>query len=182
MPTCPLCESTQPAGEACDVCGRPFPPGVAVPLPTPTLPELELTHHAPAGDGARIPALPELEPTAQQEGLPGAPGAAGERVDGFDPTAAEPVDVAVIPLEVERVGDDALLDLPPEPAGPVACRYCRTPARPEDRICGRCGMRLPLARTPGVRRVSAPEPCRECGIPMSGPQCQACGARRGTLR
>ena len=176
MPTCPLCESTQPLGDVCDTCGRAFPASEAVPVPIAPLPELEATHHATAD--VRVALLPDLEPTAQR-GSDLAPTA--EPVEGFSPTAADPVRVEVEPLEVERVGDDAVLDLPSEP-GPVACRYCRTPAPAGELLCARCGMRLPLVRPPPKAAPGSMAPCRDCGIPMEGTRCPACGARRTSAR
>jgi hypothetical protein len=175
MPTCQLCESSQPIGDACDVCGRPFAAGEAVALPVPVLPELETTRHTALPD-VPISPLPDLEPTAQQDGGAALP---TEPVDGFSPTAAEPVRVDAEPLEVERIGDDAERDRPSEP-GPVACRYCRTPGVPGEHLCAVCGMRLPLVRPPPAT-AGAPERCRDCGMPMAGSRCPACGARRGIV-
>jgi hypothetical protein len=177
MPTCPLCESTQAIGDVCETCGRPFSRSEAVPLPIAPLEDLELTRHASLADLPAAP-LPELEPTAQRGSALAAP---PEPVEGLVPTAAEPVQVEVAPLEVERVGDDAVLDLPATP-GPIACRYCRTPAPAGERLCARCGMRLPLVRPPPRRAPDGTAPCRDCGTPMDGTQCPACGARRGSAR
>jgi hypothetical protein len=177
MPTCPLCESTQPLGEACDACGWAFPASEAVAAPIALLPDLETTHHPRPGDDAPSSRLLDLEPTAQ---LAATGEARPEPLEGFSPTAAEAVGVEVTPLEVERVGDDAVLDSPSQP-GPVACRYCRTPAAAGQRLCAACGMQLPLVRSSPTGAGEA-APCSDCGIPMTGTQCPACGARRATLR
>jgi hypothetical protein len=141
------------------------------------LPELETTHHARPDAEVPISSLPELEPTAQ---LAAMGEARPEPLEGFSPTAAEAVAVEVTPLEVERVGDDAVLE-PIPPLGPVACRYCRTPAASGQRLCAGCGMQLPLVR-PSPASAGEVAPCSDCGIPMTGTQCPACGARRATLR
>src|SRR5512134_2157466 len=110
MPVCALCEHQQPAGDTCDVCGRPLaasPPGaVAAPAP---LEDLELTHHAPVPEPREaLEELEELEPTAAGpvevsapalDGLvtTGHPAGEGPPPDPFDlvglevePTLAEP--------------------------------------------------------------------------------------------
>ncbi|HET7753818.1 MAG TPA: hypothetical protein VFK85_07890, partial [Anaeromyxobacteraceae bacterium] len=146
MPTCPLCESTQSLGDSCDVCGRPFPAAEARAVPIPTLPELESTRYGGPAD-VPISRMAELEPTSER-GAEIAPKI--ELVDGFSPTSAEWVSAGAAPLdleplEVERAGEDAALDPPIDP-GPPTCRYCRAPARPGERLCAICGMRLPLVR------------------------------------
>jgi hypothetical protein len=183
MPKCALCESTQSLGDACDVCGRPFPAAEAVPVPIEPLPGLEGTRHDATSDDPRVERLTDLVPTAERAGGFAAP---LDRIEGFSPTAAEPVTVEVTPLEVERVGEEALLDardaLDPAAQARVTCRYCRTPAIAGERLCAVCGMRLPLVRTPRAAGADGAEPCRDCGIPMTGSQCPACGARRSPLR
>lgn len=180
MPKCALCESTQPLGDTCDVCGRPFPAAEAVPVLIQPLPGLEATMHEAAWGEARVERLADLVPTAESDGGFAVP---GERIEGFFPTAAEPVSVEVTPLEVERVGDEAVLDgaLDPAPTR-VSCRYCRTPATAGERICAVCGMRLPLVRPPPAAAAGGAAPCRDCGLPMTGTQCPACGARGGPVR
>jgi hypothetical protein len=179
MPKCALCESTQSVGDACDVCGRPFPAAEAVPVPIEPLPGLEGTRHDATSGDPRVERLADLVPTAERDGGYATP---GERIEGFSPTAAEPVTVEVTPLEVERVGEEALLDEPEPAPTRVTCRYCRTPATAGERLCAVCGMRLPLVRTPRPAGADGAAPCRDCGIPMTGSQCPACGARRGPLR
>jgi hypothetical protein len=180
MPTCPLCESTQLLGDACDVCGRPFPAGEAVRVPIQPLPGLEATRHDAAWGDPSVERLADLVPTAERDRGSAAP---GERIEGFSPTAAEPVTVEVTPLEVERVGEEALLEVALDSASThVTCRYCRTPATAGERLCAVCGMRLPLVRASRAVGTDEAVPCRDCGIPMMGSQCPACGARRGPLR
>jgi hypothetical protein len=151
MPVCALCENRQDAGEACDVCGRPFP--VAERLPPPVEP------------------FPDLEPTALEAAGSGPPAT----VEGLEQTRIDPVAVVAGALEgleptvAEGIPDDG----PALDPGPV-CRYCRTPGLPGDAFCAHCGMRLP-----GMTGGEGPAPsvvlCRDCGTPVRGPACPACG-------
>jgi hypothetical protein len=153
MPSCALCEHVQPAGDACEVCGHPFPAGHRVEAPVEPLLDLE----------------PTLLPPAE---------ALEERVEGIEATAVDPVQVVaaaiegLLPTVAEGIPDDA-------PSGqPVVaiCRYCRTPALPGEAFCGHCGMRLPST---GEAKVAAVDVvlCRDCGTPVRGDSCPACGVR-----
>jgi hypothetical protein len=155
MPACALCENVQPAGEACEVCGHPFPPGERVETP--------------------VDPLPDLEPT----GLPpaGAIGAS-EVVEGLEATVLDPVQVVagaiegLLPTAAEGIPDDA----PAGEAEASVCRYCRTAAFPGEAFCAHCGMRLPRvtgAATPLLELVL----CTDCGTPVRGETCPACGVR-----
>jgi hypothetical protein len=177
MPVCPLCESSQEVGDACDVCGRRFAPGAAAARSAPpaaAIPDLETTRHAPvAADPAR---LAELEPTAAAPVR--AP--AAEVTEGLEPTAhAAAGEVAADPVELEPTAS-APIPGDPEPRRPMTCRYCGTPATGWERLCARCGMRLPLprARSGGPAVAAAPRPCTDCGVPVSGDKCPGCGARQ----
>lgn len=175
-----MCDNEQATGEACDVCGRPFPAGAAVAEP--------------------VEPVPGLEPTRFED----VPRAGGDALEGLEPTAARPVAVEALALEateieptriapVGGVATEALPDLEPTAAGGVAdvgpepeplvrtCRYCRTPAPPSDAFCARCGMRLPAPprRTaPGGREEGNRVLCFSCGTPFAGAACPACGARQ----
>ena len=175
MIVCPVCEHAQASGAECDVCGRRLvfgPAGIpavapfdgleqtradAVDAPEATMPELERTHHAPVEVVEER--VPDVEPTHA------APvDASGEEVPGVERT------------EVEGIPDDGPTALPET----VTCRYCRTPAQPSERVCGRCGMRLPVLEQ--VLEIlgegaSALHPCPSCGLPASGARCPACGGR-----
>ncbi len=171
MSICPVCENEQAAGDACDVCGRPFSSGGSGGASVEPLAGLEPTLFE-AADAAGEP-IPDMEPTGFASG-PAAPVTALE----IDETRVAPVDVTVDamaelePTLAEPVPEDASAGS----AGPV-CRYCRTPAAPTDTFCYRCGMRLSTA-SPGARGdgVAAP-PCRSCGTPAPGEACPGCGAR-----
>jgi hypothetical protein len=175
MIRCPLCESTQEAGDACEVCGRPFARAEAVPADVPPAEGLEPTSHAAvAVDGE---AFAELEPT-RHDAVESAP----DPAPGLEPTGEAPVDADAPPIDdlepnaVGIAGDEPT----PFPAL-VTCRYCRTPASPGEVLCGRCGMRLPLA-APAPREVALePGAARicGCGTPIRGPVCPSCGARLG---
>jgi hypothetical protein len=171
MPTCPLCETSQPAGDACDTCGRAFAPGAAPAGAVPPLPELEPARHAPAA--APPEAMPDLEPTA----APAAGEAGGAALEGLEPTAhaAGTAAAAPEPVEVEPTAAAPVPDA--RPRGPVVCRYCGAAPEGPERVCRRCGLRLPLPRVaPRAEPVDAP--CSECGVPGAGARCPACGARR----
>jgi hypothetical protein len=176
---CPLCEHAQASGADCEVCGKrlilgpagiPHVPPVegleptridAVDAPEAPMPELERTHHAPVD-------------------------AEGDLVPGVEPTRAAPVDAPeeILPdverTPVEGIPDDGPAALPDA----VVCRYCRTPAQAGERVCGRCGMRLPvyepvLDLLGLVGESPGPHPCPSCGVPASGPRCPSCGGRLG---
>lgn len=171
MIVCPLCEHQQPEGDACDVCGRPFPADLAVPVEIPPVEGLEPTlQEAVALDA---PAIPELEPTLFEAAL-----ALPEEVEGLEPTLAEPIpELAgervpdLEPTAAEPSGDEAT----PFPVS-VTCRYCRNPAAPGERICAHCGMRLPVA-APAARPEAVPVRMCGCGVPVRSPLCPVCGAR-----
>jgi hypothetical protein len=170
MIVCPVCEHPQSSGAECEVCGKRLAaPGAALPTVAP---------------------VEGLEPTRH----PGAAPIAGELFAGLEPTGHAAVEVAPelpVPIEAtamppvdvlaEEIPDlertEAALPDPPTPLPAlVTCRYCRTPAMPGERICSRCGMRLPVVA--GVTRdpVVAPRRCG-CGAAVRGPRCASCGAR-----
>lgn len=176
MPACTLCEHQQPDGEGCDVCGQPFAPAARRPVPITPLEGLEATHHE---------AVPEPR----------------EALSDLEPTAAAPVEVVEPPLDAleataHAAGGEPALDpfdlvgleleptlaeaVPDGPRGPLVCRYCRTPAVGWERLCGRCGMRMPVPRaTP--RASAEARRCGDCGTLLTGgPVCRACGARGPT--
>lgn len=168
MVVCPLCEHPQAVGTECEVCGRPLGPG-AVDVPVPALDGLEPTGFAPqAADAAPIP---DLEPTRFLATL-----ATPEAVADLERTAAPPVHLLAEPIpDLERTQAETVDDLG-TPVGPVVCRYCRTPAGPGERLCGRCGMKLPVPVAPRAEAGAAASLC-SCGAPVRGRLCPACGAR-----
>jgi hypothetical protein len=173
--TCPVCEHQQAAGADCEVCGRVLvlqegaagppvapleglePTAAAGVTPTgaiESLPGLEATLQAPAGDVVPDP-IPELEPT-----LAGSVEVVGDQVPDLEPTAA-------------AASGDPRTELPLFPV----CRYCRTPAGPGERLCGRCGIRLPLPPSAVPTAASAAPRYCSCGAPISRASCPSCGAR-----
>lgn len=179
MIVCPVCEHAQAQGAECEVCGH------------------RLLVHGDAADA--VAPMAELEPTAQEDD----PFVFADPLPGFEPTAlddagapAPGADAPVPDLEATAAAPVAvaapiLADLEPTAAPPipgagrtpapvvVICRYCRTPALPGERLCGRCGMRLPAlagAATPKAEGEGAARVCG-CGMPVAGPLCPACGAR-----
>jgi len=134
-------------------------------------------HPFPAGEDVEPPVEPltDLEPT----GLPAAE-ATGELLDGWEATATDPVLVVaaamegLLPTVAEGLPDDG-------PAGEplvVVCRYCRTAGLPGEAFCAHCGMRLPGGAGDAVRPLEVVL-CRDCGTPVRGETCPACGVRAG---
>ena len=171
MIVCPVCEHAQAQGAECEVCGKRLVEGPGgIPAVAP-LDGLE-----PTGlPGVEVPAerVAELEPTA----LPGAGAVEADPVL-LEPTRIAPVDVAVDPApDLERVGDGIPEDARTEVPLFVTCRYCRTEAMPGERVCGRCGMRLPDFGGPIPDAEPTAQPCG-CGAIVRGSLCPVCGARR----
>jgi hypothetical protein len=173
MIVCPVCEHEQAQAVECDVCGKRLLAGAAAAQLTvvPLVEGLEPTLHAAVHAGAER--LPEVEPTRY------APTAAPsyDPVADVEPTRAAPVDVDVLPApDLERNADIAA-DVPTALPSTIACRYCRTPAMPDERICARCGMRLPVYGGGWAEAASETRTC-SCGTPVRGSACPNCGARR----
>lgn len=174
MITCPVCENQQPHGGECEVCGRRLdgpPPPVA---PVAPMDGLEPTRAAPVDvDGERFP---DLEPTRAGDVF-----VAAERVPDLEATAAAPVTVAAELLpDLERTAEAPIPgDAPTALPAVVVCRYCRTPATGGERLCGRCGMRLPVSSAGAPAAAPAAERICSCGLPVRGSRCPSCGARTG---
>jgi hypothetical protein len=178
MIVCPVCEHQQSEGSECEVCGKRLAAGVsAADLAIPAVEGLEPTRHGPAE--APADAVPELEPTLH---APATAAPAADLTPGLEATAAAPVDVDVEPApDVERTAEVIPDDLPTIlPAFPT-CRYCRTPAMPGERICSRCGMRLPVVSEAPVGAPGAEEADRICtcgtAVRPGASLCPSCGAR-----
>jgi hypothetical protein len=191
MIVCPVCEHTQPFSGECEVCGKALGPAGAGDAESPfmvslsnqeRLDGLEPTLHAVLRQAqdertAAPELLAELEPTAAAR--TGAVSAAPELLAELEPTAAARTG-AVDPAPVPDLVPTAVADLPgdgptPQPIA-VLCRYCRSPAMPGERMCGHCGMRLPVAAGRPAP-TAAPRAC-SCGLPVSGAVCPGCGARQ----
>lgn len=177
MITCPVCEHQQAAGSECEVCGRHLVEGRGTDAPVTPLEGLELTSLDAGGlaGAAPLERVPDLEATRFE---PSGPPLA-ELVPDLEATLAAPVEVAPdVTPDLER-GQDGLPDDGPslQPLT-VTCRYCRSVAQPADRLCARCGMKLPLlapAAAP-ARAAAAPRLC-SCGTPVTRSRCPSCGAR-----
>ena len=171
MIVCPVCEHPQAQGTECELCGKRLDEGTAeLPAPAP-LEGLEPTRH---GDvDAPAERVAELEPTALDVGADAAP----EPVP-LEATRADPIDVTVEPApDVERIADGIPEEAPTEVPLFVTCRYCRTEAIGGERVCARCGMRLPDFGAPPPDDETAARQCG-CGAIVRGSLCPACGARR----
>ncbi len=171
MIVCPVCEHPQAQGGECEVCGKRLVEGPAgIPAVAP-LDDLEPTRVADAPTG--VARLRELEPTAYAQGAD-----APLEAVLVEATRVAPVDVAVEPApDLERIGDGIPDDGPTEVPLFVTCRYCRAEAMPGERVCGRCGMRLPDFGTPSSEDEPAARLCG-CGATVRGGACPSCGARR----
>jgi hypothetical protein len=171
MSVCPVCEHAQPQGAECEVCGKRLVDGSAGVADVPPVAGLEPTLHD-AVLAAAAAAIPELEPTGHA--------AVEARVDptpGIEQTRVAPVDVDVAPApDIERADAGFPGDAPTAVPAFVVCRYCRTTAMPGERICSRCGMRLPTFDAAGPE--AAPEGRRcGCGTFVTQALCPVCGGR-----
>jgi hypothetical protein len=185
MTTCPVCEHVQPSGDECEVCGRKLAlhePGAQAPgeQAVPRVPGLEPTLHEPGASapGEPVAPLPDLEPTRLEAGAP-APAEPGEPwIEGTRAAAVGAIPPDPVP-DLEHHRAESVPDVEELPReGPVFCRYCRTPAAPNDRFCGRCGMRL--SRFEPVKMALAERGemvCPDCGAMGPGPRCRRCGGR-----
>lgn len=175
MIVCPVCEHPQASGTECEVCGKRFAPGL---LPVDAVAPMEGLEPTvlPGGDldPGPLPTIPELEATAAAHVE-----IVEDPTPGIEATRTAPVDVdAPLIPDIERIEQGIPGDLPTElPIAPV-CRYCRTPAVPGERLCSRCGMKLPVidvevvpAGTEGLHL------CTNCGAMTTRELCPACGNR-----
>jgi hypothetical protein len=175
MIVCPVCEHAQAQGAECEVCGKRLVVGLSpADRAIPPVDGLEPTRFV--SSDVLDERLPDLEPTLRGADAP----FREERTPDLEATAAAPVDVDSPPVpDLERtdlvVPDDGPTLLPEV----VTCRYCRTPAAPGERICGRCGMRLPIASA--LSPKAAAEELRVCtcgtAVRPDASLCPACGAR-----
>ncbi|HVO21328.1 MAG TPA: hypothetical protein VMU15_18850 [Anaeromyxobacter sp.] len=141
--------------------------------PIPALEGLEPTLHPGFGEVEPTP-VPGLEPTAL--GLVDIPD--DPLLEEIEATRAAPVEVAVeIVPDLERIHEAVPGDEPTPYPAVVTCRYCRAPAEAGERICGRCGMRLPVAGGQAPAATDAGDRLCSCGAPVRGGRCPVCGAR-----
>jgi len=170
MIVCPVCEHAQAQGAECEVCGRKLLHGAAaIPFVAP-VEGLEPTRYADVDASGE--SFPDLEATGQ------APvDAPSDPAPDLERGRAAPVDVATdrVP-DLEHGGEGIPGDAPTAVPAIVTCRYCRTPALPGERVCGRCGMRLPVFERGPEEEPAPPRRC-SCGTLVTGPLCPTCGAR-----
>ena len=158
MTICPVCEHAQEDGGECTVCGR------------------RLLRDPPQGE--TVQPLADLEPT---------------RIEAQPATAMEPMaDLAptqhdAIPEAETAEGSAPWLERTslPRQAAPErdvfalpTCRYCRTPASPDEVFCSRCGLKLTVyAREAPTTDGADVRRCRFCSAAGAGLACRSCGAR-----
>lgn len=180
MVVCPVCEHSQAGGPECEVCGRRFegaPDAGAVAAPAPLFEGLEPTSRpeAVAVPGELVVGLEPNQAAAVQ--VP-----PSQPFPEIEQTRRAPVEVAVVVIpDVERTGDAVPAEEPTPYPAVVVCRYCRTEAAPGEKLCSRCGMRLPTVAAAALAASAGGEEdvhlCG-CGTPVRGPRCPSCGARR----
>jgi len=172
--TCPVCEHPRDGGAECDVCGHSLAALVDVDQPVRPIEGLEPTTLASDVASDEVAPLAELEPTLQASAGP----VEASRLVELEPTLAQPVEaIGELVPDLEPTAappsGDGRTELPLFPV----CRYCRTPAGPGERLCGRCGMRLQIEPvTRPDTSAAGPHLC-SCGTPITRSTCPACGAR-----
>jgi hypothetical protein len=171
MIVCPVCEHAQAQGAECDLCGKRLLRG---PTAFPAVFPIDGLEPTTLADGGLVAAsrIAELEPTGHAAVV-----AVDELTPGIEPTRAPAVDVEVTPTpDIERTAAEIPGDVRTEVPLFVTCRYCRSPSMPDERVCGRCGMRLPTFGATGREAAREVRRC-SCGAPVTGSLCPACGAR-----
>jgi len=174
MIVCPVCEHSQERGLECELCGRSFAGAPEPTAPAAPMAELEPTRAPPAG-AAREERVPGLEVNAHDpvEAPPAA------IFPDLEPSAAAPVDVTTQPIpDLDRGLEGLPADEPTPFPAVVVCRYCRTEAQLGEKLCSRCGMRLPTVALVPPPAAEEARVC-SCGTPVRGSLCRACGARHG---
>lgn len=173
MIVCPVCEHRQEQGAECGVCGKKLLHGAAAVPYVPLVEGLEPTGHGAVDAGSER--MGEIEAT--RFGDVGE--VAFDSTPGIEETRAAPVDVSVEPIaDVERTTAGIPGDAPTALPAFVVCRYCRTQGMPGERICSRCGMRLPFVESAAAAGgPEAEDRTCSCGAKVRGGRCGNCGAR-----
>jgi hypothetical protein len=180
--TCPVCEQPHLGGTECEVCGRSLGEGggstaAGADGPVEPLEGLETTAQDGGSGATDVESFPELEPTLHV----GAGAVTLDPMPDLELTAAAPVEAPgelvpdLEPTSAAASGE-ARTELPLFPV----CRYCRTPAGPDEKICGRCGMQLSVLPSPAALAAGTGPRLCSCGTPITRATCPACGARNRT--
>ncbi len=172
MIVCPVCDHSQAEAGACALCGSPLAVESDLAAGPAPLEGLEPTGHAAAWAPEASP-VDGLEPTAHAPA-----GAVAPPPLEIEQTRIAPLDVDAPALDgLERTAQQGPGDEPTPLPVFVTCRYCRSPALPGERICGQCGMRLPVAVGAGGAPASPGGRVCGCGALVRGRTCPSCGAR-----
>jgi rubrerythrin len=101
-----------------------------------------------------------------------------EPLEDMEATSIDPVKIVADAMEgLETTALEGVSGDGPSIESIVAiCRYCRTPGLPGEAFCAHCGMRLPAIAGAQAAEVDV-RLCRDCGTPVRGGSCPACGAR-----
>jgi hypothetical protein len=179
MIVCPVCEHAQPGGLECEMCGRPLTAPAQADLGEPMLEGLEPTLLGDAGPPAAEEAFPDLEPTGHAP-VPAPARSGDDLLAELEPTRSAPTAAPApdaVP-DMERLAGP----MPDEERTPfpalVTCRYCGTEGGLGERLCGRCGMRLPVPDAFPAAALEEEGARCGCGMVVTGSRCPACGARR----
>ena len=155
MPSCALCENVQTDGDGCEVCGHPFRARERIEVAVEPLEDMEATLLPSTGNGGEASAF-----------------------EGLESTGTDPVKIVADAMEgLETTSVEGIPGDGPSTESVVAiCRYCRTPALPGEAFCAHCGMRLSAIAGPQATALEVGL-CRDCGTPVAGEACPACGVR-----
>jgi len=101
-----------------------------------------------------------------------------EPLEDMEATAIDPVKIVADAMEgLETTSVEGIAgDVPSTEPVVAICRYCRTPGVPGEAFCAHCGMRLPAIAGPQATALEV-RLCRDCGTPVAGEACPACGVR-----
>jgi hypothetical protein len=124
----------------------------------------------PAGEGCEVCGHPF--PARERVDVPVEP------LEDMEATAIDPVQIVADAMEgLETTSVEGIPGDGPSAESIIAiCRYCRAPGFPGEAFCADCGMRLPAIVGPQATALEV-RLCRDCGTPVPGEACPACGVR-----